>query len=303
MYKVKDDLGVCMNFTNALDHVPEAERNNRTIKEQVRAAYHQLPYKALPRQLIRYLVQTQAGQLNLFPAKGGISLYYSLRTILGIPTLDYAKHCTVPFGAYMQANHETNQTNSNASWTLDAIYLRPVNSMPGGHELYDLNSGRVITRARVTQIPVTDMVIKATKRIAEDQGLKSLKFKNCKGAIFHNADWIAGVDYDKNIQQEDDDDKAYDEEENEDLDEDIEDDQYNQINKNELEDLNEDAREEDNPNQHQEQGEIEHDNQDKEGSKDEGTAVISKPEKRIHKQVKSEGLQGQADQWNNLNQT
>jgi hypothetical protein len=45
--KVKDNLGVCMNFTNALDHVPEAERNNRTIKERVRATYHQLPYKAL----------------------------------------------------------------------------------------------------------------------------------------------------------------------------------------------------------------------------------------------------------------
>jgi hypothetical protein len=42
MDKVKDNIGVCMNFTNALDHVPEAERNNRTIKEQVRAAYHQL---------------------------------------------------------------------------------------------------------------------------------------------------------------------------------------------------------------------------------------------------------------------
>jgi hypothetical protein len=26
MDKVKDELGVCMNFTNALDHVPEAER-------------------------------------------------------------------------------------------------------------------------------------------------------------------------------------------------------------------------------------------------------------------------------------
>jgi hypothetical protein len=70
MDEVKDDLGVCMNFTNALDHVPEAERNNRTMKEQVRAAYHQLLYKALPRQLIRYLVQTQASQLDLFPAKG-----------------------------------------------------------------------------------------------------------------------------------------------------------------------------------------------------------------------------------------
>jgi hypothetical protein len=60
--------------------------------------------------------------------------------------------------------------------------------MQGGHELYDLNSGRVDTRARVTQIPITDVVIKAIECIAEDQGFKSLKFKNCKGAIFHNAD-------------------------------------------------------------------------------------------------------------------
>jgi hypothetical protein len=73
MDNVKEDLDVRMSFTNALDHVPEAERNNRSIKEQVRAAYHRLPYKALPRQLIRYLVQTQASQLNLFPAKGGTS--------------------------------------------------------------------------------------------------------------------------------------------------------------------------------------------------------------------------------------
>jgi hypothetical protein len=60
MEKVKDNLGVQMNFTNALDHVPEVERNNRTIKERVRAAYHGLPYKALPRQLFRYLVTKQA---------------------------------------------------------------------------------------------------------------------------------------------------------------------------------------------------------------------------------------------------
>jgi hypothetical protein len=40
MEKVKDNLGVQMNFTNALDHVPEAERNNRMIKERIQAAYH-----------------------------------------------------------------------------------------------------------------------------------------------------------------------------------------------------------------------------------------------------------------------
>jgi hypothetical protein len=179
MEKVKEDLGVRMNFTNALDHVPEAERNKRTIKEWVGVAYHQLPYKALPRrQLVWYSVTTQASQLNLFPAKGGISLYYSLRTILGIHPLDYDKHCAVPFGAYVQANHETNQTNSNAARTIDAIYLQPALILQGGHELYDLNSNRVITCARVSIIPVTDVVIKAIEQIAKKQGFKSLKLKN-----------------------------------------------------------------------------------------------------------------------------
>jgi hypothetical protein len=135
MEKVKDDVGVRMNFTNALDHVPEVERNNRTIKERVRAAYHRLLYKALPRQFIRYLVTTQASKLNLFPAKGGISPYCSPRPILGLPQLDYAKHCAVPFGAYVQANHEMNQTNSNAAWTIDAIYLRPALYMQGGSRI------------------------------------------------------------------------------------------------------------------------------------------------------------------------
>jgi hypothetical protein len=175
-----------------------------------------LPYKALPRTLIWYLVTTQASQLNLFPAKGRISPYYSPRTILGLLVLNYEKHCAVPFGAYVQANHETNQTNSNAARTIDAIYLRPAIGMQGGHELYDLNSNRVIMWAQVTQIPVTDMVIKAIEQIAEDQGFKSLQFKNQKGAIFHDADWIAGVDYDENIPQDAEDDEAYDDDENED---------------------------------------------------------------------------------------
>jgi hypothetical protein len=71
MEKVEDDLDVDMNFTNAQDHVPEAERNNCTIKERIRAAYHRLPCKAIPRIMINYLAMIQANKLNLFPVKGG----------------------------------------------------------------------------------------------------------------------------------------------------------------------------------------------------------------------------------------
>ena len=117
MDKVKDDLDAEMNYANAQDHVPEAERNNRTIKERVRAACQRLPYNKIPRVMIRFLAMVQTNQLNLFPAKGGISSYYSPRAILGAPTLDYNKHCMVPFGAYVQANHESSPTNDNTART------------------------------------------------------------------------------------------------------------------------------------------------------------------------------------------
>jgi ubiquinone biosynthesis protein COQ9 len=55
MEKVENDLDVNMSFTNALDHVPEAEWNNQMIKERIRAAYHRLPYKAIPRIMIHFL--------------------------------------------------------------------------------------------------------------------------------------------------------------------------------------------------------------------------------------------------------
>jgi hypothetical protein len=42
-----NDFGICMNFSNPQEHVPEAERNNQVIKERVRATYHHLPYKQI----------------------------------------------------------------------------------------------------------------------------------------------------------------------------------------------------------------------------------------------------------------
>ena len=59
-----------MNYTNAGDHVPEAEQNNCTIKERVRAAFHRLPYKKLPELVLWHLVMECTSKLNLFPVKG-----------------------------------------------------------------------------------------------------------------------------------------------------------------------------------------------------------------------------------------
>eukprot|EP00977_Amphora_coffeiformis_P023188 scaffold12392_cov145-Amphora_coffeaeformis.AAC.1 len=70
------------NYATTNEHVPQTERNNRTIKERVRALIHGSPFKCLPRTVLKYIVMEVARKLNFFPAKGGISPYYSPRAIL-----------------------------------------------------------------------------------------------------------------------------------------------------------------------------------------------------------------------------
>jgi hypothetical protein len=195
--------------------------------------------------------------------------------ILTNESLDYNKHCTIPFGAYVQANHEMNQTNSNAPRTIDAIYLRPANNQQGGHELMDLNSGKLITRSKAIQIPVTNIVIKAVEAMADRQGFKTLKFKNRNGIVFHDADWIAGVDYDENDDEEYNQDETYEDTE-QDEDEELEGD----IDQEEIEELLRDKRQRANPTEHQHK-EQEEDRQDELDDTEENN-VVSEQDTESH---------------------
>ena len=82
-----------MEYTNAQDHQSVAERNNRTIKATFRVGYHRSGYPTMPKSMIIALAESCATKLNMFPAKHGISNYYSPETIITGRTLDYNKHC------------------------------------------------------------------------------------------------------------------------------------------------------------------------------------------------------------------
>eukprot|EP00978_Attheya_sp_CCMP212_P012412 scaffold30928_cov60-Attheya_sp.AAC.2 len=129
---------ITMNYANPQEHVPEAERNIRVVKERVRAMYHRLPYTHLPKILVKYLVSKATKKLNCFPAKHGASKYYSPRMILHQQHLDFNKHCKYSIGSYVQGHDEPATTNTNASRTLDCIYLRYHSTAQGGHELLHL---------------------------------------------------------------------------------------------------------------------------------------------------------------------
>eukprot|EP00980_Cylindrotheca_fusiformis_P023601 scaffold10669_cov67-Cylindrotheca_fusiformis.AAC.1 len=119
MDEVQDELDVEMNYANPGDHVPEAERNNRTIKERVRVGYYRLPYRKIPRVTIHYLAMVSTRNINMFPAKGGISSHYSPHMILSHRNIDFKKHCQIEFGSYVQASQENDPTNTNHARTID----------------------------------------------------------------------------------------------------------------------------------------------------------------------------------------
>ena len=265
MDKVKDELEVEMNYTNAQDHVPEAERNNRTIKERVRTAHHRLPYKVIPKIMIRYLVMESTRKLNLFPVKGGVSTYYSPQTIMTNRAVDYEKECTAEFGAYVQASNETTPTNDNVARTIDGIYLRPTRNQQGGHEFMNLTTGQAATRRKITVIPVTRTIITTVEKMAERQGIKSLKFTDRQGRLIldPDADWFAGVDEQNNTNDTNDDDDEGDEDyiDEDTQDEDLED--TEDVDISEIDDILQDGNlannestngeDEPNPNEHQDQ--------------------------------------------------
>jgi hypothetical protein len=111
------------NYSSPNEHVPDVERSIQVIKERIRATYHRLLFERLPRVMVKILVLESAKKLNFFPAKGGISPYYSPRMILHHKNMDYNKHCKHAFGTYVQAHEDPKLKNSNSPRTIDCIYL------------------------------------------------------------------------------------------------------------------------------------------------------------------------------------
>ena len=113
-----------MNYTNAQEHVPRAEQNNRTIQEEVRCNYYQISYTHLPRVVVKYMVSESAKKLNYFPAKHGVSRHYNPRMILHQENLDFERHWTYVLGEYVQTHEDETIKNNNKLRSLDCLYLR-----------------------------------------------------------------------------------------------------------------------------------------------------------------------------------
>ena len=177
-------VGVTLNITSNNEHVPEIERQIRTIKERIRCIYNTLPFKLLPPRIIIELVYTCVFWLNCFPYADGISTQLSPRTIITGLIIDYTKHCQLEFGSYVQT-HEVHD-NTMRTRTTGALSIRPTGNMQGSYYFYSLTTGRVINRNHWTALPMPGEVIDRVHLLARNQRIldPGLTISNLDGNSF-----------------------------------------------------------------------------------------------------------------------
>ena len=133
-----DDNDIDMVYLTTQAHVPEIEPAICMIKEHYGAMYHSLPYKSIPKIMIKAAAKHTMKWLNMFPPKGGVSKYFSPQAIVTGYPLDYNNNCVHSFGTSIQALQENVPTNLPAPCTLDCIYLDSNDGPAGGFELLHL---------------------------------------------------------------------------------------------------------------------------------------------------------------------
>jgi hypothetical protein len=158
-----------LNINAADEHVGEVERSIRTIKERVRAALHALPYKRLPKEMIKGVVRFAVKALNQFPAEDGISDVLSPVTIVtGLPPPDY-NHIQLDFGEYVTVFEDNNPTNTNAPRVVDAIALHHTGNAQGDYYFMSLATGERVSRRQYTKLPLTQRIIDSVEHLALQQ--------------------------------------------------------------------------------------------------------------------------------------
>jgi hypothetical protein len=164
---LRDDIrGVILNTTATTEHVTEIERQIWVVKERARAIWSTLPFNKIPNRMIVELVTFVVLWLKAFPPSSGVSKTYSPRTIMTGTTLDYSKHCKLPFGAYVETHEENNPTNIMNERTRSAMCVGPTTNFQGSCKFLCLKTGRHITRKQFKELPMSASVIKAVEALA-----------------------------------------------------------------------------------------------------------------------------------------
>ena len=185
------------NTTAAKEHVSEAERGIRTIKERARGLIATLPFEHIPQRMKIEFIYFCVLWLNAFPVRNGISSKHSPRELMVRWKLDYKRHCRVQPGTYCEVHDEPIPSNTMTPRTHAAIALGPTGNMQGSVKFYCLTTGRVLKRRSFTPLPMPDRVVKRVNTIGqrEKQG-RSFRFLNRRKEPYEWTDTVPEDDPD-----------------------------------------------------------------------------------------------------------
>jgi len=123
-------------------HVGEIEHSICTIKEQILADIHGMPFKQLPKIMIVKLMYQAIILLNQFPALDGISKTLSPKCIMTRkPNLDY-NSLKIEFGSYALVFEDNYPTNTTKSCSMGTTALNPTGNIEGDYHFMSLTTGK-----------------------------------------------------------------------------------------------------------------------------------------------------------------
>jgi len=191
---VEDNMDAKFNYAPQGEHVPAAERNNRTIADRIRVAVHCLPCHNIPRLLLKHVAISETEKLIWFPAEGGLSDTFTPHQFLELPPIDWNKDVKILQGSYCQAFTECTIKNDLKPRILDTLFLTPMKNKQGGYVMLNLATNKEIASTCITQVPITDLVIRTVEELAAQDGMTPLKVENRTRTMIYNNDMLPGID-------------------------------------------------------------------------------------------------------------
>ncbi len=113
----------------------------------------------LPKQITIEMLYHCAMWLNTFPARNGISTKFLPCEIVTRQSLDFTKHCHMPFGSYCEVHNEPTPLNGMRLCTHPTIALGPTGNAQGTYKFFCLEKGTVLNSDHWTEYPTPDSVI------------------------------------------------------------------------------------------------------------------------------------------------
>eukprot|EP00956_Cyclotella_meneghiniana_P001508 scaffold1710_cov37-Cyclotella_meneghiniana.AAC.2 len=102
----------------------------------------------------------------------GVSDEFLPREIVSGLRLDFSKHCRSRFGSYVEANQDSDITNTLNDRTAPCILLGPTGNVQGSVNCYNLETKKVVVRRTMHPLPIPDHVIRRVIKLGQRFGEK-----------------------------------------------------------------------------------------------------------------------------------